>query len=381
MLACASLPRPAAAQNARFTLAEELRIGSADPLREGLSAAPALAVAPNGTMYVVQPESHAVWAFDRAGRRLPDVGRRGSGPGEFEWPVDAGWRGDSLWVLDLSRVKFTLFDRALRPAGSVQVGPGLYPVGLLADASALAYERPADMEIGQGRVASSAYRRLSRGGRPLGAVASFSWGHYGMYIRNPAGGELPNTYRRQPFSDTPIFDVSSDGTAFVVVERPAAPGARGAFTVRRLDPSGRQRWASRVSYAARPLTERMIADSLAPQAADIARIPDFRATAATVEQWMRRQLYRPRNLPPVSAVVAGRDGTTWLRREAVQGGSVDWLVLDPRGQQIGTVGAPAALRVMEAERGTVWGVVKDDEGVPYLVRYRVRPASRRPGTR
>jgi hypothetical protein len=363
---------PLAGQGTRFTAVEELRIGSDDPAREGLSRVPAIAVGPRGSIFIAQPLSHSVWVFDQRGRRLADVGRRGGGPGEFEWPNDVGWRADSLWVLDLSRVKFTIFDAALSPRVSVQVGPALYPTGLLADGSVLVYDRPGDMEIGTRRVTSSAHQRVSRGGRRLGTVARFDWAHFGMYIRRP-GSDLPNTYRPQPFSDTPLLDVASDGRAIVIVDRPAAAAARGEFVVRRLNASGGTLWTSRVRYAAHPVTDAMVADSVAARAALITSIPEFGATRATAERWIRQALYRPRNLPPVTAVVAGRDGTTWLKREAVQRGWVSWLVLGARGEQVGNVRMPAGLQVMEADRHNAWGVVLDDDYVPFVVRYGVRP--------
>lgn len=78
----------------------------------------------------------------------------------------------------------------------------------------------------------------------------------------------------------------------------------------------------------------------------------------------------------MSHVAAGRDGTTWLRREDAGGGTVKWLVLDAAGSPLAEVGAPAGLTILEARRDLVWGVEHDELDVPYVVRYRVRGGPR-----
>jgi NAD(P)H-nitrite reductase large subunit len=72
----------------------------------------------------------------------------------------------------------------------------------------------------------------------------------------------------------------------------------------------------------------------------------------------------------VSHVVAGRDGTIWLRREE-RGGVTRWEVLDASGSVVARLDVPAALRILAADRTDVWGVETDDLDVPYVVRYRV----------
>jgi hypothetical protein len=69
-------------------------------------------------------------------------------------------------------------------------------------------------------------------------------------------------------------------------------------------------------------------------------------------------------------LVTGRDGTIWLRRE----GTVDpavWDVLDDNAELVHRIEVPARVRVHEVDQRNVWGVVKDDLGVSYIVRYRI----------
>ena len=80
--------------------------------------------------------------------------------------------------------------------------------------------------------------------------------------------------------------------------------------------------------------------------------------------------YLPAFLPPVTSLVTGRDGTIWLRREDARD-PVIWDVLDSGGTLRKRVEIPAAVRVHEVDEHTVWGVLKDELDVSYIVRYRI----------
>jgi hypothetical protein len=57
---------------------------------------------------------------------------------------------------------------------------------------------------------------------------------------------------------------------------------------------------------------------------------------------------------------------------------VRWEVLDAAGRVVAGLEAPAALRVLAADRHQVWGVETDDVDVAYVVRYRVEPVGGAP---
>jgi hypothetical protein len=84
-------------------------------------------------------------------------------------------------------------------------------------------------------------------------------------------------------------------------------------------------------------------------------------------------VYVPEFAHPISAVIAGRVGTIWLRGEEYAAGeTIEWLVLSAEGDIIATFAAPRESRLIQAEQGTAWGVVLDDMDVPFVVRYNVR---------
>ncbi|MCB2016448.1 MAG: 6-bladed beta-propeller [Hydrogenophaga sp.] len=111
----------------------------------------AVAVNPDGSrLYVVDTgrvdsESHRVHVYDAGGRRLAVIGRRGEGPGEFNLPTDAAVAPDgTLWVLDAGNFRVQAFEQngnPLRRFGSVGSGLGQFarPRGLAVDAQGLVY--------------------------------------------------------------------------------------------------------------------------------------------------------------------------------------------------------------------------------------------------
>lgn len=51
-------------------------------------------------LYVVDVSAHDIKVLDTTGRLLRLIGRRGTGPGEFNFPTDLVLRGNVLWVVD-----------------------------------------------------------------------------------------------------------------------------------------------------------------------------------------------------------------------------------------------------------------------------------------
>ncbi len=67
-------------------------------------------LAPDGTLYVVDPSKRALSIFDSTGRFIRVLGREGSGPGEYREPYSIAWMGKSLAVLDPRNGRLGLYD-------------------------------------------------------------------------------------------------------------------------------------------------------------------------------------------------------------------------------------------------------------------------------
>jgi DNA-binding beta-propeller fold protein YncE len=93
----------------------------------------------------IDSDAHRVYAYDADGRRRFALGRRGAAPGEFNLPVDAAVAPDgTLYVLDAGNFRVQAFDRDgrwLRAFGAAGNGFGQFarPRGIAVDRSGLVY--------------------------------------------------------------------------------------------------------------------------------------------------------------------------------------------------------------------------------------------------
>lgn len=374
-------------------LEPEFRIGSVDEPDYSLTYVADLEVGPDGRICVLQSQEQLIRVFDRTGRFVGRIGRRGAGPGEFVSPSRMGWRADTLWVIDGGQNRISFFgpDGTFLSSLPTNWSPpgdfgrtssrmavmGISPVAVMADGSILASLAVDAISHAEGLVKSLPYFRIDREGRVTDTLAWASLRNSSLAIRDP---ERPwaGLFAPQPFADSPLVEAAPDGSGLVLVERWAAEAAdRAHFTVTRIDPSGRVLFSKQYRYRARPMPK-ALADSVFQAEVAIAlqaRGPNL-SSRAQAEARVRDALYLPGHLPPISGVVIGRDRTIWLRREALGEASVEWLVLGEDGGVLGALRAPRELRILRAERGSIWGVEEDELDVPHVVKYRVEEEGR-----
>ena len=81
----------------QMTTKRTLRI---DAAAEGLTEIGSLVVGRDGVIMITQPQDFRVLVFDRAGRRVASIGRKGGGPGECQAIRGGGRVGDGVWGED-----------------------------------------------------------------------------------------------------------------------------------------------------------------------------------------------------------------------------------------------------------------------------------------
>jgi len=94
-----------------LTLKEELRLGGADAKGDNSSSRiMSIAVDRGGNIYVLDYMESHVKVFDKSGRYLRTIGRKGQGPGELDstQALDLFYPSDSLFVLEGARI--SIFD-------------------------------------------------------------------------------------------------------------------------------------------------------------------------------------------------------------------------------------------------------------------------------
>ena len=316
----------------------------------------------SGALYVTQPRERTVLAYSPTGEFRFAFGRQGEAPGEFTQLSRVGWLGDTLWISDAFRRRVSLFDTAGGFLGSFGFSPeiegahGAHAVAMLADGSVLVSGGWSISALARSAADSVPLVRTSRDGSVRATL-----GH--LAVRNRAlsftsgGGTIVGV---QPLDDSPLVAAAADGSGFVVAD-PGVEAGRMTFRVTRIAADGETVFSRACEFEPRPITDPWL-DTL------VARL------GPPLNQVPRDRLYRPSHVPPVSMVVAARDGTTWLRaaQPLSDSASVEWRVLAPDGSEADVVLLPASVRVHEADGRRFWATTSDADGVPQIDVYDLR---------
>ena len=116
-------------------------------------------------------------------------------------------------------------------------------------------------------------------------------------------------------------------------------------------------------------------DTFDSTAAELAALPGaveaFPGPVRGRQALIRAMLSRPRYHPPISDILVGFDGTTWLRWPDTREGKVRWEVLDRSGEPQWTFEADRRLELVAANGEEVWGLLREDQGAIRLIRFRL----------
>jgi hypothetical protein len=360
-----------------WDLAEERRLGHRDDPNLGFSRVGQIHVAPDGRTYVLDAQELQVRVFDPDGRLVASIGRRGSGPGEFQFPRAFGLLGDTLWVNDLMNQRLTFFSRSGEllgtvPSRGVPIDVGDPPVRLTAHPSlplpdgtfANSYLFPA-----RGTPTSLDVPRLRfRAEGETADTVGWSRVHFSAPIIIQLEGQI--SLIPHPLSDHPLSTDLPHDQGRIVVERRAASAAQvGTVTVTRLGEDDGDTVAVR-TLAYRPLpVSKAFADSVLEGA--VSRLAGMGIPDATARRVVADEVELPSFMPPVSRLLSAEDGTVWIRREDVDPNRHRWIVLDPGLNPVAEVRTPHEFRPTFVTADHVWGVETDDLEVPWVVAYRI----------
>lgn len=361
-----------------MALVEELRL---DPHAEDFSDTGPLYVGPGGEIVVPQYQDWHLVLFDSAGRRIATVGRRGAGPGEFEFVGRSGWIADTLWVYDGPQDRITFISRdgsVLRTSAMpdpISRAAHFGPPGSMMFFTPLAV-RP------DGRIFGRAQVRPPPGDfeRPDVLVEAALGDSARIVVTIPPGDEdrwymSVEQFRRQvPFAARPIIGTSPDGSRFAWLVTDVQAEHGGIFTLTMLDADADTLFVRSYPYRGVPVPAHArdsVLDAMIPA-------PDRRPREGPANLPERfQELARERMppvYPPVTAMVLGMDGTTWLTVPETPHSSRA-LVLNARGDPIATAALPPNTTIRQATETHAWATERDEVGLVSVVRYRLRPPS------
>jgi hypothetical protein len=364
---------------ASCTLEPIVEIGDLDG-PNALSAVTSLVVSRDGqTVSFAQPQEHRVRVHSSTtGQFLMSLGRRGSGPGEYQAIHRLSLRHDTLVVADKLQQRLVFFGpqgdhlrtqqiasaplaQTRRPAAGIAMTPegGVWGESLL------------NINMVANQVVSTApVVRLEVDGTLRHIVADLPVA--GSFSAAAYGGSV--SVFAQPLARWSLREIAQDGSALVVVR--ASPSGRDgqerSFTVTRLRSTADTVYHREFRYTGIQLSQAQRDSILRAYAVNFRR-------GTTAEQALRvaREFVAiPETQPPVSAIVVGNDGRVWLRREEISAPHL-WLVLAPDGTIEGTCRIDRDMRILAATRDQLWAVRTGPLGVPSVVGFRLQPGQHR----
>lgn len=327
-----------------------VEIGSADgAVGHDLYRPRAAARLPGGEIIIANTGSNEIREFDSSGRFIRALGRKGSGPGEFENLSWAGWlEGDTILGYDPPNRRLTVFapDGAVARTVTLPLpNTSSFPeiTDNLADGSVLAYP-------GFDRV-------FIRGGR-RDTLA---------FMLYPPDGSRADTLGSYPGPER-FFHIAPDMamSMFVLFGRNAFGAARGneivlgssdALVLDVFDGGGTLRRRIRVVLPPLPITR---TEAEAQRDKVMVDVPEqLRGAYRTMlDESPRYETY-----PAFTALLLDDAGLIWVRLPAPAGVPADWLILSGTGTPAARVRVDAGLEIEEAGSEYILTRVTDADGV------------------
>lgn len=355
----------------QLTLVAELRIGEEGRGPEYQFTTISQVVAHGDAVYVVQQGVPEIRVFEGDGRYRQTIGRSGGGPGEFQGSPSIGFLGDTLWAIDADVRRMSLFTASGRVLSTIHLesvpltlGQNRqfyfpYPKVLVSGGWILGFGGEAGASVVSGEVTARPLLRFPRAGGTADTLGWVSIAHADMVLRTEKRAML----RTQPFSDAPLTVYAPLARRVVIIERYSASDDTPANArVTALEANGDTAWSTLVPYKPVRLEDSVV-DSVRT-VLQRAHEPRYPSTA------IDRALFAPTFRTPITAALAGDDGTFWLLWDDATAPS-RVTVIDANGRPHAEVTAPAKIRLKWVSGMTAWGEELDDNDVPTLVRYRL----------
>jgi hypothetical protein len=318
----------------------------------------------DGRIVIANGGSNELRYYDATGRYLMTSGRKGKGPGEFNYlsgllPLG----GDTIAALDDGTNRIGVFDGAghfmrsvtLRAASAM---PGTdRVVGRLPDGSWL---EATNVLFGQGALRAGVRRDTTQ------------------WIRFRPDGTVRDTIARLPGDEMKwILSAGTVGFGPVDFGRKTLAAMYGdriyaadnaSYEIRVLSPGGALRQIIRRNRASRPITS---ADVKALDSVRLAGVSD--PNARRMIERMTSSADLPHSYPAYQALVVDIRGDLWVKDyPRPTDTTATWAVFEPSGTFLGDVRMPGGLRVFEIGDDYVLGSTSDDLDVPHVVMYRLR---------
>ena len=305
-----------------------------------------------GGVAVADNASAEVRIYDRSGRFLRRVGRRGRGPGEFlSLKLVPNWRSDSLVVYDqaLGRVSFIGADGGMRSVRLPQAGVTTMMAG---ERDVLGVDRYGhlvlEIQDGASPKEPGSFRRVSHVVRlePATSASQVVGTYKGkeMLFRIVKGNP---TFSPLPFLQQFTATIGPDRLYYV--EGPAGTAVEVAF-------NSSTRFEHRLAFSPRTISRAVFEQWFEEELLKV----QVRARQATRQYY--RSLYSPWSARPVSKLVVDDAGRLWVE-EYTLADAKRVAVYSQQFELLGLLQLPPSFKLHSVRGNIVAGVVTTTEGV------------------
>jgi hypothetical protein len=314
-----------------------------------------------GDIVVANAGTQEIRVFDGAGFHARSLGRKGSGPGEFQ---QLGWvqvtPGDSLFAYDLQLQRITVFTPQGSVVRSIPVNvPGVrFPLarGRLGDGSILVMEEAVITTGSRPGIHrdSTTFHRISSTGEPLGVLGRFPGGETFVQVSQTGSRTAPVGFGR-------TLELAAQDSGMHV-------GTTDAYEIRTFTSAGKLVRILRVEAKALPVTGEMVAAYKVRHLSGIPE-PEWRRFFREMDEAMTY----PETLPFHGPMKVDRELNLWVQTYAAHpDSSADWHVFAPDGRQRASVRMPLDFVVHEVGIDQVLGVWRDENEVERVRVHRLR---------
>ena len=324
-----------------FVLVEELRLGE-PPGRTGgdgpevFGNVVGLAVDEVGRIYVADAEDQEIQVFDPRGHLLRRFGSPGEAPGQFQDLLGVVWHPSGvLLAMDIGARRVTAFDSLGTVLSTAEHNEETGNVGPAwqadTDTLGFVYEQDWNSPTWAGRVVK--HRLLDD--LTLAPVDTIA-----LASRGPHFDTIPTNWR-------PLWSAGSDGSMW--------HGNTNRFLFLKVT----DRQDTTLVVELRRPTPRL----------------EGRARDSLGAAWGLPSSALPRYKAVLTSLQVARDGGIWVWNPHVAQTWGRWEVFDGNGYHLGQAATPVLLAVNPRPvfgPGTITGVTRDDAGVQYVVRLRMR---------
>lgn len=305
------------------------------------------------TVVVVNGGSQEVRFYDADGHFLRSTGRKGKGPGEFQFPSGVWCVGDSLAVWDIPLRRLTVLGRDgrfVRVATLERKGLNTQMLGVFADGSFVTQDMWLSNVGGAMNPVFLRFAHFDADGRFSDSLPQQPNGRMGALGKSGLIGG-------------PLFGMRTVATADA---HSYWVGTGQLPQVRRFGPDGTLRevvrWPDEDRTVAQADVDRYWAKMLEG--------PGSERRTAQIEE-LEHSMPVADSFPVFDFLQSTRNDGLWIQRYRRPGddGPTRWLVVDSTGQLVARISTPEKLRVFEIGSDYVTGTQRDDMDVEHAVVY------------